>query len=131
MNLSIEVNDKELTEIVEKGIKNLSSETINEIAKKAISEFFSKKEVMEALAFQKVGYGSFGTYTDYDRPREWLLGIIKSSFSEDELKEYRQKLLKTIDEERDQIILKAITRAFADALVTEDFKKQLYNAMYR
>ena len=131
MNLSIEVDDKELTEIVEKGIKNLSSETINEIAKKAISEFFSKKEVIEALAFQKVGYGGFCTVTDYDRPREWLLGIIKRSFSEDELKEYRQKLLKTIDEERDQIILKAITRAFADALVTEDFKKQLYNAMYR
>ena len=131
MNLSIEINDEELFEIVEKGIKNLSDETITEIAKEAVSKFLSNKEIIAALAFEKTGYGGVYKITDYDRPRQWFTDIIKNSFSEDELKEYSQKFLKTIDEEKDQIILKAITRVFANSLVTDDLRRAVYDAMCR
>lgn len=131
MNLSIEINDEELSEIIEKGIKNLSDETITEIAKGAVSNFLSDKQTIASLAFQRINYSPYNRVIDYDSPRQWFVDLIKSSFSEDEVKEYRQKLLKTLDEEKDQIVLKAISRAFAKALVTEDFRNEVYNVLCR
>ena len=52
MTISIDINDQELTEIVEKGIKNLDEKVVSELAKEALKKYLDDPQVMEKLLFE-------------------------------------------------------------------------------
>lgn len=125
MKLSIDVNDEELSKIIENGIKGLSNETITEIAKNAVSEFLSDPKVICSLVFEKLSYCNV---PDYDKPRNWFLNLLKNSFSSDEIKEYSQKFLSILDENKSQIIINALALAFSESLLDSDLKTMIYRS---
>ena len=117
MVLSFEISDDELNEIVSNGVKRLSDETVTEIAKQAISEYLSKPETIMSLAFEH-----YGGYPHYDSPKKWLLDMLSNSFSTDEIKEYRAKLLQTVDDENHEIVVEVLSKIFSEKLVNDEMK---------
>ena len=117
MTLSFEISDDELNEIVSKGVKNLSEETITDIAKQAISEYLSDRDVIAHLIFS-----SYSGYMQYDSPKKWFLDMLANSFSDDEIKEYRAKILKTLDDEKREIVIDVLSKIFSEKLVNDEMK---------
>ena len=124
MTLSIDINDQELKEVVEKGIKELSSETVGEIAKEAIKNYMQDPEVMKKLLFERsenYGYG----YTCYSGPQKWFLDLFTNCFTPEEIQEYRQKMLSVVEQEKEGIIIKTLAEIFSKMLVTDEFRYTL------
>ncbi len=128
MTLSIDINDQELKEVVEKGIKELSSETVGEIAKEAIKNYMQDPEVMKELLFEREkGYG----YTYFSNPQKWFLDLFTNCFSPEEIQEYRQKILGIVEQEKEGIIVKTLAEMFSKLLVTDEFRYQLQDSISR
>ena len=126
MTLSIDINDQELKEVVEKGIKELSSETVGEIAKEAIKNYMQDPEVMKELLFEREkGYG----YTYFSNPQKWFLDLFTNCFSPEEIQEYRQKILGIVEQEKEGIIVKTLAEMFSKLLVTDEFRYQLQDSI--
>lgn len=122
MTLSIDINDQELKEVVEKGIKELSSETVGEIAKEAIKNYMQDPEVMKKLLFEREqGYG----YTYFSNPQKWFLDLFANCFSPEEIQEYRQKMLSVVEQDKEGIIIKTLAEIFSKMLVTDEFRYTL------
>lgn len=128
MNLTINVDDQEFSKIIENGIKGLSNETITELAKNAISQYLSNERVIQALAFDK---GSWGYGSEFDRPRDWFVRLLGNSFSQEEVAEYRKKFFDLIDQKGNEIVITAMSEAFADMLVTSSMKTDLQIAFQK
>lgn len=126
MTLSIDINDQELKEVVEKGIKELSSETVGEIVKEAIKNYMQDPEVMKELLFEREkGYG----YTYFSNPQKWFLDLFTNCFSPEEIQEYRQKILSIVEQEKEGIIVKTLAEMFSKLLVTDEFRYQLQDSI--
>ena len=119
MTLSIDINDQELKEVVEKGIKELSSETVGKIAKEAIKNYMQDPAVMKELLFEREkGYG----YTYFSNPQKWFLDLFANCFTPEEVQEYRQKMLGVVEQEKEGIIIKTLAEIFSKMLVTDEFR---------
>ena len=128
MTLSIDINDQELKEVVEKGIKELSSETVGEIAKEAIKNYMQDPAVMKELLFEREKGIS---YTYFSNPQKWFLDLFANCFSPEEIQEYRQKMLSVVEQEKEGIIIKTLATIFSKMLVTDEFKYQLQDSISR
>ena len=128
MQITVNIDDGELQEIIKKGIGNLSEETINGLAKEAISNFLQDKRVIEALVFNKQSYG-YGGY-DYSNPQQWFLDMISNSFTAEEVSEYRDKIYRTLEENRKNIIIETMANVFSKSLVNSEMQYYLARAMY-
>lgn len=128
MTLSIDISDQELKEVVEKGIKNLSSETVGELAKEAILNYMQDPEVMKNLLFESErNYG----YTYFKEPQKWFLNLFANCFTPEEISEYRSKMLSTIEQNKEGIIVKTLAELFSKMLVTDEFKYELRDTIGR
>lgn len=123
MTLSIDINDQELKEVVEKGIKELSSETVGEIAKEAIKNYMQDPEVMKELLFEREGNNGYNYgYTYYSNPQKWFINLFANCFTPEEIQEYRQKMLSAVEQEKEGIIIKTLADTFSKMLVTDEFR---------
>ena len=120
MTLSFEISDEDLNEIVKKGVKNLSDETITSIAKEAISAYLTQERVLDGILFE-----NYGGYSRYDEPKRWFLDMLKNSFSDDEVKKYREMFLSTVRANRQEIVVEALGQVFADKLVNDQMKHEM------
>jgi hypothetical protein len=124
MTLSIDINDQELKEVVEKGIKELNSETVGEIAKEAIKNYMQNPEVMKNLLFECEKRYSYD-YTYYSNPQKWFLDLFANCFTHEEIEDYRQKMLSIVEQEKEGIIIKTLAEIFSKMLVTDEFRYKM------
>lgn len=130
MQINVNIDDEELTKAITKGIQSLSEETINELAKQAICEFLSRKECVEGLLFETVrNYGYSGCQVDYERPRKWFVDLVKNSFQESEIKQYREVLYNRVVENGESILSRTLANVLAGMLFSDDFKHQYASAI--
>lgn len=128
MTLSIDINDQELTEIVEKGIKNLDEKVVSELAKEALKKYLDDPQVMERLLFE---YEKSYSYSYISSPQKWFLNMFANSFNEEEIKEYREKFLNMVNEKQETIIIQTLSDIFSKMLVTDDFRYKIRDAIAR
>ena len=131
MVLSIDINDKELTEVIEKGVKNLDPEIVADMAKEALRKFLEDPEIMKMLLFEyeRSCYGPGQIY--FREPQKWFLDLFKDGFSEDEIREYKASFLKAIEEKRDKFIVETFASLFSKMLVTDEFLYELRSTFSR
>lgn len=130
MVLSIDINDKELTEVIEKGIKNLDPEIVADMAKEALRKFLEDPEVMQMLLFDYEKSSYFGQKY-FREPQKWFVDLFKDGFSEDEIGEYKASFLKAIEEKRDKFIVETFASLFSKMLVTDEFLYELRGTFSR
>lgn len=129
MTASIEISDKNLNEIILKGINDLDKEVVADMAKEALRKYLENPETMQMLLFdyEKSCYSQ----RYYRDPQKWFLDLFKEGFTEDEVKEYKENFLKTIQEKRDGLIIEIFANLFSRMLVTDQFKYELRDAIGR
>ena len=63
----------------------------------------------------------------YSQPkiREEVMKTLMNSFTENEIKEYRQKIFETIDKHGDHLLTQTLAQIFTNMLMTESVKTEL------
>ena len=123
MTVSFDISDEDLNEIVKKGVKNLSDETVTSIAKEAISAYLSRDDVLDAILFDK-----YNGYSRYDSPKTWFLDMLKNSFKDEEVAEYRKEFLTMVRMNKQEIVIEVLGRLFAEKLVNDEMKYEMVRA---
>ena len=128
MNITLNLDDELLENAVNKGIRELSTAEISEIAKKAISEYMKSDSVISRVVFETHREWNGEIRVNREKLREFSQRLIERSFSDDELKAYREKAISKISELpiRD-IITEAITKVLIDSMFYLNNKEILIN----
>ena len=128
MQVTINLNDEELEEIIVKGVKNLSQSTIDALAKEALFKYLSQPTIMEKLVFEQINY-----YSDKYCPKSWVTDMIANGFDLDEMAEYRSKLLDTIkdEEKRKEILEETFAKALSSVLFNREIQTDFYQALLK
>ena len=128
MNITLNLDDELLENAVNKGIRELSTEEISEIAKQAISEYMKSDSVISRVVFETHRGWNGEISVNREKLSEFSQRLIERSFSDDELKAYREKAISKISELpiRD-IITEAITKVLIDSMFYLNNKEILIN----
>ena len=121
MQINLEIDDNILRRTVEEGITYISKEQLVDIVKQAITDYMNRESIVEKVCFNRDHYGNKTVL------REDISSILKSSFSPDEVKKYREKLYKFAEENGRELFFGALAKSFIDMLVTDNFKNHLYD----
>lgn len=121
MQLTVNIEDKDLNEVITKGIKGLSEETLTELAKEALMNHLMSEKGLEAMIYEP-------TRNYYDRRdlNRNIQSMLTNSFTKEEVEEYRQKLFQVMEKDCDRLISDTLTKVFINMMVTEDFKQELW-----
>ncbi len=121
MNITINVDDHDLKTAVERGITALSTETISDLAKEALTAYMMDPKNMHELIFRKSSYG----YSNEPVLRDYVQKMITNSFSAEEISKYRQKLFDVIENHGDQLLTSTLAQIFSNMLMSESVKMDL------
>lgn len=121
MNITINVDDHDLKTAVERGIAALSTETISDLAKEALTAYMMDPKNMRELIFRKSSYG----YSNELVLRDYVQKMITNSFSAEEISNYRQKLFDVIEKDGNQLLTSTLAQIFSNMLMSETVKMDL------
>lgn len=119
MEITVRLDDEEVSKVVTQGLKALSEDEIKDIVKECIKKYFFEKHIGDKVFVD----------TYYDRPSKYLIELISNGFSTEELMDIRNTVFDTLKSNSDTILKEAFTRAIVEALVTDNFKQNLVDAM--
>ena len=128
MQITVDINDDALREVMEKGVKGLSEETLTEMAKEALQAYMLDPKNIDDLVFR---YRRNGYYSQDADVRPEIMKLLMNTFSKKEIEEYRQKLFQAIDKHGDQLLVRTLAEIFSGMLMTESAKMELSNQMWK
>lgn len=119
MQITVNIDDAALNKALERGIQGLSNETITDMAKEALQAYMMDPNNLKDIIFSE-RYG-------YSQPevRKEIINALMNSFTEDEIKEYRQKIFETIEKRGDHLLTQTLAQIFTNMLMTESVKNEL------
>lgn len=125
MKLEIDVNDKQLDEIINKGIKELNPETVAELCKQAIADYVTKPEIIERIIFKsRADWSGNYSYVDRDHFTDLFESIIMKGISEDELKKYRELFFKQVGEiNKTELMSNVMATVFVNSLMGSEERR--------
>lgn len=126
MNVTINIDDDTLSDLIKKGIAGLSNETIGDIAKEAVEKAFSDPEVAKGLIFIKDSDRYGCSYHDM-KLRHEVVDMLMKSITDEDLAKYRKMMLDTLDKEGKYLVINALSRMLAQKLVDEPTR--MYDAV--
>jgi hypothetical protein len=121
MQITINIDDHDLKTAVERGITALSTETISDLAKEALTAYMMDPKNMRELVFRKSSYG----YSNEPVLRDYVQKMIANSFSAEEISKYRQKLFDVIENHGDQLLTSTLAQTFSNMLMSEPVRIDL------
>lgn len=127
MQLTVNIEDKDLNDLITQGVKGLSEETLTDLAKEALMNYLTSKEGLEAIL-----YGAPSRYYGESREmRSYIVKMLTESFTKEEVEQYRQKLFQTMENSFDKLMSDTLAKVFINMLCSSEFKNELYSNMYR
>lgn len=126
MKLTIDINDDELNSALAQGIKNLSDETITELAKDAISSYLQTDAGIESVIYRN-------KRSAWDTPelRPEILKLLENSFSNEEIESYRSKIFQALDSKGGSLMVEILANVFSRMLLTEATRQDIAEAIAR
>ena len=127
MQLTINIEDKDLNELVTKGVKGLSEETLTDLAKQALMNYLTSKEGLEAIL-----YGApTRFYGETREMRSYIVKMLTDSFTKEEVEQYRQKLFQAMENDFGKLMSDTLAKVFVNMFCTSEFRTELYSSMYK
>ena len=127
MQLTINIEDKDLNELVTQGVKGLSEETLTDLAKQALMNYLTSKEGLEAIL-----YGAPTRYYGETREmRSYIVKMLTDSFTKEEVEQYRQKLFQAMENDFGKLMSDTLAKVFVNMFCTNEFRTELYASMYK
>ena len=132
ISVNLRLNNEALATLISKGIEELPKETIHQLAYSALSEALKDKEVLNNLLFVK-DRSSYGW--DRSEVRGWVVEMLANTFSNEEVKEFREKVLEVLKKDHRDVVVDALARTFTDNLFGATFQQNVIqtirNEMHR
>lgn len=117
MKLNVEVDSGAFEKVIEDGIKALSKEDLGNIIKQVIYEAFTKCETFKDMLIihDRIGWNN----TESAKIGPLAAEAIKSVNMDEELAEFKEKMVKSLVENHREIVEDLFLQAFIDKLFTE------------
>ena len=127
MKLSIDIDDAELNEVITNGIKELSNETITDLAKEALNSYLQTNDGIEGIIYR----GKRNAWDPTPELRPEIVQMLQNSFDKEEVEVYRAKIFKALEERGGDLMIKVLAEVFSRFLMTEDTKRDIAYSLSR
>ena len=112
MNITVNIDDTQMSKLINDGINALDDETVKNIAKQSLCEAFKDKELSKLILFEKRGI-----YADLEL-RQWAKNAISNSLTEDDFKKFKEIVFAAINENAKDIIVETLASTLVNNLFT-------------
>ena len=126
MQLTVNIEDNDLNEVITKGIKGLSEETLTSIAKEALMSHLMSQKGLEAMIYEPPK-----NYYDTRKLNKDIIQMLTNSFAKEEIENYRQKLFQVMETDGYGLMRDVLAKVFIGMMVTDEFKSELQNTMIK
>jgi len=127
MNITINIDDTQMSKLVNDGINALDDVTVKNIAKQSLCEAFKDSELSKLILFEKRGI-----YADLEL-RQWAKNAISQSLTEDDFKQFKEIVFAAIAEHAKDIIVETLAQTLTNNLFTyenqHNFSERLVRAI--
>lgn len=86
MNVTVELNDDQMSNMIKEGIEGLDAETKQELVVSAIKKYLSEPNVMNKLIFSQTGYG-------YNTPSQFFRELVAKNIEDSKIKELQDQMI--------------------------------------
>lgn len=123
VKVTLSLNNEMLAQMISRGIQDLPKEVIHTLSYEAFKTALEDKEFLKHLMFVKNG-NSYDWWGSADL-RQWVVDLLSKSFTEEEVKDFRDGVLKVLKTDHRKIALDAITNCFMRRLSQYDFTSEV------
>lgn len=123
VKVTLSLNNEMLAQMISKGIQDLPKEVIHTLSYEAFKTALEDKEFLKHLMF--VSSGNSYDWWSSANLRQWVVDLLSKSFTDDEIKEFRDGVLKVLKTDHRKIALDAITNCFMSRLAHYDFEHEV------
>lgn len=118
MNVTVELNDEQLSALITEGIQNLDAETKQELVVSAIKKYLSEPGVMNKLIFSQTGY-------NYNTPSQFFRELVAKNIEDSKIKELQDQMIDYAAKNKSEILCKVLADTIAHSVMAESFKDML------
>lgn len=118
MNITVELNDEQMSALITEGIQNLDAETKQELVISAIKKYLSEPSVMNKLIFSQTGYS-------YNAPSQFFKELVAKNVENSKIKELQDQMIDYAAKNKSDILCKVLADTIAHSIMTEGFKDML------
>ena len=128
VKVTLSLNNEMLAQMISKGIQDLPKEVIHTLSYEAVKTAMQDKEFMKHLLF----YSEYRGYDwwEHSQPQPWLAEMLSKSFTDDEVKEFRDGIVKVLRDDYHSTVTKALTNCFMKKLSDFDFTDNVKAIIY-
>lgn len=127
MNITVNIDDTQMSKLINDGINALDNETVTNIARQALCKAFENPELSRLILFEKRGI-----YSDPEL-RQWAKNAISQSLTTADYEKFKALVFETIDKHAKDIIVETLAKTLTDNLFTYEqqntFGTTLVNAI--
>ena len=123
VKVTLSLNNEVLAQMISKGIQDLPKEVIHTLSYEALKTALQDKEFLKHLMF--VSSGNSYNWWDSANLRQWVVDLLSRSFTDKEVKEFRDGVLKVLKADHRQVAVDAMTNCFMRRLADFDFTTQV------
>ena len=118
MQVTVNIEDSKLSELVSKGIETIDAETIGAIAKDAIKAAFANPQYVRGLLYKISEYGSITEL------QPWIASAVQKSMTEKDIDEFKNILLDIFKKEGKSLIITTLADVLTRNLFTYENQAQ-------
>lgn len=118
MNITIELNDEQMSNMIKEGIEGLDAETKQELVISAIMKYLDDPNVMNKLIFSQTGY-------NYNTPSQFFRELVAKNIEDSKIKELQDQMIDYAAKNKSDILCKVLADTIARSVMTEGFKDML------
>lgn len=125
MQISINIDDNKLSELVSKGIEEIDRETLGKIVNEALKEVFKDEEVVRTMLFEKSTdyYGK----TRYGGLHDWVQEAMAQAVTESDYAEFKSQVYAIVKEHGQKMLLEVLTKTLVSNLFNYDNQMEFLN----
>ena len=129
MQVNINIDDTQMSKIINDGINARDAETVTNIARQSLCKAFEDPEIAQTILFEKRGiYG-------FTEIRPWVSAAISKSLTEADYEKFKDLVFAAIGEHAKDIIVETLAKTLANNLFhyenKDNFMVQIMQAVKR
>ena len=125
MNITVNIDDTQMSKLINDGINALDNETVTNIAKQSLREAFKNTELARDILFERKNY--------YYELREWAKTAIAKSLTTADYEKFKDIVFEALGEHAKDIIVETLAKTLSNNLFTYEqqrtFGETLLNAI--
>lgn len=123
VKVTLSLNNEMLAQMISKGIQDLPKEVVHALSYDAFKTALQDKEFLRHLMF----VNKDGAYNWWEKSelRQWVVDLLSRSFTDDEVKEFRDGVLNVLKADHRGIVVDAMANCFMRRLADFDFNTQV------